>query len=653
MRGAGIFKNHFIVTIYILALAICVSTFFVSTNIKAAVSLNLDYENGAYLIRDFSDLENLSEYVYTGGSTSGKTFKLTNSIDMKSQSFIPIGTIYNGSPFYFDGTFDGQGYTILNLNIDTNSTYAAGDLGIFGYLNGTVKNLSICYGDIYLTTTDKSAGGIVGSMYGSAKVERCYNLGTKVYTYSGSRSFNIGGVIGYQDSSNCTVTQCYNLGKVDNNGRSTARAGGIVGSALGKISECFNNGTITSGSTSATLTYAGGITGQGGVIENCFNKGSVTAQAKSNKITDLNNYDKDGNGDSKLLYEGLGYTTSTPGLSDKRYYDIFVDDEINSMAGVKVEAYAGGLSGQTLNTIYNSYNIADITGGYSNIKYKVHYIIGKTAISSYYDADYYEITIDETVNFANPIANGCNFNYCYSNIVNKDSLNKPLYESKYYIVQKAVEIQKSNAVYDNDYSNYNYIRAVIDGKYNIFNCERYKFHAPYKNPHPTGTYSKTVTNDSDASYTQNVNTYFYCSPKAEGGAIIRDYGMQNCRVSISNSLTTTNRTITINFLYDRYDIIEVPAAPDKEDDLGFAEVIPFNNESTKLEERKRTQDYDGNKLSVTLNNNFVQKPQYCSSSSLTSVPTTFNSNIWATNSLINDGNPYLRCFYWKDSAESF
>ena len=195
--GGGIFKNHFIVTIYILALAICVSTFFVPTNIKAAVSLNLDYENGAYLIRDFSDLENLSEYVYTGGSTSGKTFKLTNSIDMKSQSFIPIGTIYNGSPFYFDGTFDGQGYTILNLNIDTNSTYAAGDLGIFGYLNGTVKNLSICYGDIYLTTTDKSAGGIVGSMYGSAKVERCYNLGTKVYTYSGSRSFNIGGVIGF------------------------------------------------------------------------------------------------------------------------------------------------------------------------------------------------------------------------------------------------------------------------------------------------------------------------------------------------------------------------------------------------------------------------------------------------------------------------
>ena len=205
MKSKG-FKNIYFVTIIALVITLCASFVFVPTNIKAAVSLNLDYENGAYLVRDFSDLENLSEYVYTGGSTSGKTFKLTNSIDMESQSFIPIGTIYNGKTYYFDGTFDGQGYTLLNINIDTKSTYATGDLGIFGYLNGTVKNLSICYGDIYLTTTDKSAGGIVGSMYGSAKVERCYNLGTKIYTYSGARSFNIGGVVGYQDSSSCTVT---------------------------------------------------------------------------------------------------------------------------------------------------------------------------------------------------------------------------------------------------------------------------------------------------------------------------------------------------------------------------------------------------------------------------------------------------------------
>ena len=123
--------------------------------------------------------------------------------------------------------------------------------------------------------------------------------------------------------------------------------------------------------------------------------------------------------------------------------------------------------------------------------------------------------------------------------------------------------------------------------------------------------------------------------------------------SLSNSLTTTNRTITINFLYDRYDIIEVPAAPDKEDDLGFAEVIPFNNESTKLEYKKRTNDTDGNKMYITLKNNFAAKSSFPINSSLTSNPSTFNSNIWGTNSLINNNNPYLRCFYWKDSAQSF
>lgn len=114
MKSKG-FRNIYFVTIIALIITLCASFVFVPTNIKAAVSLNLDYENGAYLVRDFSDLENLSEYVYTGGSTSGKTFKLTNSIDMESQSFIPIGTIYNGKTYYFDGTFDGQGYTLLNI----------------------------------------------------------------------------------------------------------------------------------------------------------------------------------------------------------------------------------------------------------------------------------------------------------------------------------------------------------------------------------------------------------------------------------------------------------------------------------------------------------------------------------------------------------
>ena len=647
MKSKG-FKNIYFVTIIALIITLCASFVFVPTETKAAISLELETDSsGAYLVSSFEDLEHLSEYVYTGGSTSSKTFKLTNNIDMKSQSFIPIGTIYNGKTYYFDGTFDGQGYTLLNINIDTKSTYATGDLGIFGYLNGTVKNLSICYGDIYLSTTDKSAGGIVGSMYGSAKVERCYNLGTKIYTYSGSRSFNIGGVVGYQDSSNCEVYQCFNLGTIDNNGTSTARSGGIVGSALGSIEECFNEGTITTGTTSATLTYAGGITGQGGTISNCYNKGSVTAQARSNNIIDSKNYNKGSTGNNDPLFRGQGYMEAS--FTDNRYYDVYVDDSIDSTSGTKVEAYAGGISAYTGNTVSYSYNIAEINGGYSNIKYTIYYLIGALDSPNGYYADYYTINLDERVNFANPIANGCSFYYCYSNITNKDASNNPLYNCDYDVVQRAVHIMERDAYYTNTPD---YLRAAREGKYTIFNCDAFGIHTPRRNPHPTGTYSKTITNDNDASYTQNVNTYFYCSG-AGSGTRMRDAGMQNCRVSITNNETGSNRSITINFLYDRYDIIEVPAAPDKDDDLGFADVIPFGGNDTKMEPQYRNQNYDGNKLSVTLNNNFARKPQYCWSSPLTSVPTTFNSNLWGVNSLINNGNPYLRCFYWTDSAQSF
>ena len=665
MCGGGIFKNHFIVTIYILALAICVSTLFVPTNIKAAVSLNLDYENGAYLVRDFSGLENLSEYVYTGGSTSGKTFKLTNSIDMESQSFIPIGTIYNGKTYYFDGTFDGQGYTLLNINIDTKSTYATGDLGIFGYLNGTVKNLSICYGDIYLTTTDKSAGGIVGSMYGSAKVERCYNLGTKIYTYSGSRSFNIGGVVGYQDSSNCEVTQCFNLATIDNNGTSTVKAGGIVGNAQGTITECFNQGTITSGTTSASVSYAGGITGQGGTISNCYNKGSVTAQAETNDITDSNNYNIISTDDDPL-FNGVGYV---PYNNDARYYDVYVEDEIKANyknlnisnydigtgAGKKSEAYAGGISGKTDKTINHSYNIATVKGGFSNIKYTIHYLVGATtmASTSWYWADYYVTFLEENISFANPIANGTNFNSCYSNVSKLNGNSENLYECKYKVFYMAVRIVLGDGYYYPG-PELDYLRAIRDEKYEIFNCDAYGIHTPRRNPHPIGNYAlNEIVNKSSADYTQKVDSYFLCAPISSNREQVSKYTMSNIRVSVANSESVQDRTIRINLLYDRYDLIEVPAAPDKDDDLGFADVIPFGGEETKMEPKYRNQESDGNKMLVTLKNNFAAKPFYCTESSLNSTPYNFNQSIWGRDNYINNGNPYLRCFYWKDSAQSF
>ena len=272
----------------------------------------------------------------------------------------------------------------------------------------------------------------------------------------------------------------------------------------------------------------------------------------------------------------------------------------------------------------------------------------QTLDSTYFYGDYYQTTINENVSFANSIANGCSFNYCYAN-KNTDSSGNSFYTCNYNVTQEAIQVNPRDTIYGNTF---NYVQAILDNKYTIFNCGAHGFHSPKNNPHPTGKYSKSFSNTSSANYTRKVNTYYYCAPYL-GGENVRDAGIQKCRVSITNNETGSNRSIIINLLYDRYDIIEVPAAPDKDDDLGFADVIPFGGSDTKLDKQKRDQDYDGNKAKITITNNFVRKPSYAGTRVLTSVPSTFSTSIWGVNSLINNANPYLRCFYWTDSAQSF
>ena len=63
------------------------------------------------------------------------TFILKNDIELTSE-WTPIGT---GSASYFAGTFDGNGHTISGLDVDID----AGPAGLFGYLVGEVKDLTV------------------------------------------------------------------------------------------------------------------------------------------------------------------------------------------------------------------------------------------------------------------------------------------------------------------------------------------------------------------------------------------------------------------------------------------------------------------------------------------------------------------------------
>lgn len=247
-----------------------------------------------YQISSSSDLINLSDSVSRGTSYSGKYFVMTNNIDLGNNKFTPIGI---NSSYPFNGNFDGNGNKISGINI-SRSNYPA---GLFGYIsNATISNLTVSSGSITQTGTSQCAGGIVGWVNGTSRIEKCTNDGVDVFTESASGNTEAGGIVGYIDGSSgqtTTITWCSNYAVVENDSYSTGLtcAGGIVGrqapsSNYTNISLCKNFGTVRSGRNvigegrknpnsivSAKYPYSGGIIGyhSKGIIEKACNYGSV------------------------------------------------------------------------------------------------------------------------------------------------------------------------------------------------------------------------------------------------------------------------------------------------------------------------------------------------------------------------------------------
>lgn len=85
-----------------------------------------------YRIGKAADLALLAKQVNEGNIQSGVYFILTADIDLAGHNWVPIGT--NASR-YFAGHFDGRGYAIKNMSIETNATADEG-VGLFGSVNG-------------------------------------------------------------------------------------------------------------------------------------------------------------------------------------------------------------------------------------------------------------------------------------------------------------------------------------------------------------------------------------------------------------------------------------------------------------------------------------------------------------------------------------
>lgn len=141
-----------------------------------------------YKINDVSDLVTFSIVVNEGASFRNQYLKQTQDIDLKDISFIPIGIFNEGN--YFFGTYDGGGYKISNIRIDT-------DLGgrnnaFFGQLGGTAVNMILDGGII----EGNCAGSFAShSASNGAMIVNCYSTVTVKGMRSGGIADNFQGYI--------------------------------------------------------------------------------------------------------------------------------------------------------------------------------------------------------------------------------------------------------------------------------------------------------------------------------------------------------------------------------------------------------------------------------------------------------------------------
>ena len=215
-------------------------------------------KNDPYQIGTAEQLKRFRDIVNgAGGQTQnrGAYAVLTANIDLNNEPWTPIGNYTTTNEVFYEGTFDGGGHTISNLNVTDRFICA----GLFGAIKGgTIKNLTVA-GNVshnYFVGQSGHVGGIVGCA-SNAAIENCSNH----CSVTGGSSDFIGGIAG-SNIDGARIIDCYNVGTITGTINGT---GGVTGLNMGTISNCYNVGTVSNGD------QVGEIVGSNhGTVENCY-----------------------------------------------------------------------------------------------------------------------------------------------------------------------------------------------------------------------------------------------------------------------------------------------------------------------------------------------------------------------------------------------
>ena len=322
----------------LLALALCLSLLPATAlavdsawdgSIATAFAGGSGTENDPYQIDDGAQLAYLASEVNKGQTYENSYFVLTANIDLNGLPWTPIANSFSdallgGSNYrIFAGNFDGNGYTISNVSIGSETAPLEADVfGLFGATAGKISNLNLDTVSIHGIAKIASIGAVIGfagglAGYSGGYIENCHVTGLTMDMSAPSNvyaaAYCVGGLVGVLDETQlineCSVSGSITekagkgsiggligeLGKaakitysrsdvtvnVKADSRGGANVGGFIGKGNGKtdaetiIRNCYATGNVTGGAY--TGGFAGGLWGLN--IKNCYASGNVSQAA--------------------------------------------------------------------------------------------------------------------------------------------------------------------------------------------------------------------------------------------------------------------------------------------------------------------------------------------------------------------------------------
>ena len=252
----------------------------------------------------------------------------------EGEGWKPIGKPYR-QPYFgpsFQGVYNGNGHSITGLYINRPEV---DNQGLFGFSNGTIKNLGLEEIDV---KGFENIGGLVGLNEGS--IVNCHSKGIV------AGEWYVGGLVGFNEGS---INSSYST--VDVTGGD--RVGGLMGFNQGYMNNCHATGDVNG------FSVVGGLVGfnDGVSIQNCHSSGNVTGHSHTGGFIGLNQHGDIINCHSTGNVLGEYYIG---GLVGNNYQGAI--RECYNTGIIRGTSWVGGLVGYNVfGNISNSYNAKAVT----------------------------------------------------------------------------------------------------------------------------------------------------------------------------------------------------------------------------------------------------------------------------------------------------